>query len=235
MILDALVEQRLRDGGIVHFAVAVAAIADDVHHNVAAKCRAILRGKLSDAHDRVGIFRVDVKHRNALALGNVRSETRRMLLRRLRGEADEIVDDDVHGAADGVSLQVREIERFRQNALAGKRRVAVHHDRPNFVERFARAVDDRPVHAVTRLLGARAAHRHGIDRFQVARIRNKVHVDRLAAPWSRKCRSRRRDTSRRPRRARCADRRLQIRKPLRAAACTPRGPSRSSARDGSSP
>ncbi len=90
----------------------------------------------------------------------------------LRGETDEIVDDDVDRAADGVRLQVREVERFRQDALAGKCGVAVHDDRPDFVKRFARAVDDRTVHAVARLLGARAAHGHGIDRFQVAGIRD---------------------------------------------------------------
>src|SRR5580692_6214666 len=106
MVLDSLVKNRLRNGGIVDFAVAMAAVADDVHYDVAAKCRAILRGKLSDAHDRVGIFRIHMKDWNALAFGNVRSEARRVLLPRLRREANEIVDNDVDRAADGVSLQI---------------------------------------------------------------------------------------------------------------------------------
>ena len=180
MILDSFVKKRLRDGGIVDFAVAVAAIADDVHHHVAAEFRAILRGDLSDAHDRVGIFRVDVKNGNGLALGDVRSKARRMLLHRARGEADEIVDDDMNRAADGVGLQVGQIQGFRPDALPRERGVTVHDDRPNFIERFARAVNDRSVHAVARLLGARAAHRNRIDRFQVAGIRNQVNVDALA-------------------------------------------------------
>src|SRR5580704_8363922 len=104
MILNSLVENRLRDGGIVDFTVAVAAIADDVHHNIAAKPRAILRGELSNAYHRVGILRVDVEHRNALALGDVGSETGGMLLGRLRGEADKVVDNDLHRAAHGVGL-----------------------------------------------------------------------------------------------------------------------------------
>ena len=170
MVLNALVEHRLSDGGIVNFAVAVAAIADDVHHDVAAKCRAILGGKLSDAHDRVGIFRVDVEDRNALAFGDVGSKTGGMLLRGLRGEPDEIVDDDLYDAADGVRLQVCEIDGFRQNALPSESCVAVHYDRPNFVERGRCAVNDRSVHTVTRLLGAGAAHRDGIDRFKMAGI-----------------------------------------------------------------
>jgi hypothetical protein len=41
-------------------------------------------------------------------------------------------------------------------------------------------VDDRSIHAVARLLRAGAPHGNGIDRFQVAGIRNQVHVDGLA-------------------------------------------------------
>src|SRR5580704_8123929 len=141
MVLDPLVENRLRDGGIVDFAVTMAAINDNVHHYIAPKCRAILRRELSDAHDRVGIFRVHMKDGNALAFGYVRSKTGGMLLPWLRGEADEIVNDDVDRAADGVGLQVLEIKRFRQDALPGKRGVAVHDDRPDLIERFARAVN----------------------------------------------------------------------------------------------
>src|SRR5487761_114506 len=103
-----------------------------------------------------------------------------MLLWRLRGESDEIVDNDLHRAADRVGFQIREIERFRQDSLAGKSGVTVHDDWPNLVERYARAIDDRAVHAMSRLLGTGAAHGHGIDGFEMAGIRNKMHVDGLA-------------------------------------------------------
>ena len=88
MILDALVEQRLGNGGIVDFAVAVAAVTDDVHDDVAAERRAIFRGEFSDAHNGVGVFSVDVKNGHGLALGDIGSEARRMLLHGARGEAD---------------------------------------------------------------------------------------------------------------------------------------------------
>jgi len=80
VILDALVEERLRDGRIVHFAVAVAAVADEVYDDVAAEGGAIFRGKLPDAYDRVGLFGVDVEDRHGLAFGDIGGEARRMLL-----------------------------------------------------------------------------------------------------------------------------------------------------------
>ena len=180
VIFDGVVFLRLRDRGIVHFAVAVAAIADEIDDDVAAEFCAIFGGETADANDRVGIFGVDVEDGDALALGDVGSETRRMFLNRGRGEADEIVDDDVDGAADGVALEVGEIQRFGEDALAGKGGVAVHDDRPNFVERFARAIDDGPVGSAARLLCAGATHGDGIDGFQMARVRDDVNVERFA-------------------------------------------------------
>ena len=180
MVLDAFVEERLGDGGIVHFAVAVAAVADEVDDHVGIEIRAIFGGEAADAHDGVGIFRVDVEDGNALAARDAGSEARGMLLRGARGEADEIVDDDVNGAADGISRKVGEIQRFRQNALAGKGGVAVHDDGPDFVEHFLRAIDLRALHAMAGLLGARAAHGHGIDSFEVAGIGNQMDVDCFA-------------------------------------------------------
>jgi len=71
----------------------------------------------------------------------------------------------VNGAADGVSLQVREIEGFRPDALPGEGGVAVHHD-----------WDDPAgaAGAVAGLLGAHTAHGDGIDGFQMAGIGDEV-------------------------------------------------------------
>ena len=230
MILDAFVQSRLRDGGIVHFAVAVAAIANQVHDDVAAESGAIVRGDLPDANDGVWIFGVHVENRNGLALGDIGGESRGVLLHRPRGEADQIVDDDVNRAADGVGLEVGEIQRFRQNSLARKRGVAVHHDGNNFV-----GVEARRAAGIAGLLCARAAHSDRIDGFQMAGIRNQVNVDFFAVRGDVSARLRRRDISRRRRRARCADRHLQIRRRLRAESCTRCAPSRSGGRDGSWP
>src|SRR5664279_1503281 len=69
MILNALIESRLRDGGIIDFAMTVAAIADEVDHYIRVKFGAIFGSEAANAHYRVRIFRVHMKDRHALALG----------------------------------------------------------------------------------------------------------------------------------------------------------------------
>src|SRR6266704_2829084 len=49
VILDAFVKLRLSDGGVIDFAMAVAAVSDDVDHYVAAESGAILGRNSSDA------------------------------------------------------------------------------------------------------------------------------------------------------------------------------------------
>src|SRR5262249_37896209 len=106
VIFDAVIEQRLGDGGVVDFAVPVATVGDEVDDDVAAESGAIVGCNLSYAHDGIGIFSIYVENGNGLALGDIRCKTRRMLLRGWGGEANEIVDDDLDGAADGVGLEV---------------------------------------------------------------------------------------------------------------------------------
>jgi len=60
MIFDASYK-ALSDRRVVHLAVAVTAVADEVHDDVAAKRGAILRGESADADDGIWIFRVDVE------------------------------------------------------------------------------------------------------------------------------------------------------------------------------
>src|SRR5271157_690887 len=180
MVFDARVEERLGDGGIVHFAVAMAAVADDVDHDIGIKLGPVFGGEPADTHDGIGIFGVDVENGDALAAGDAGSVPRRVLLRGARGETDQIIDDDVQSAADRISREVRKIQRFRPNALAGEGRVAVHHDGPDFVERFSGAIDLRTADTVARQFCARAAHGDGVDRFEVAGVRDKVNVERFS-------------------------------------------------------
>src|SRR5258706_5221456 len=104
-----------------------------------------------------------------------------MILNRLGRESDEVIHDDVNRAANGVSPQVGKVKRFRPDALAGESRVAMHDYRNHFVQRFAGTVDVGPAQAVARLLGACAANGDGINGLQMARIRNEVNADFLAA------------------------------------------------------
>ena len=175
MILDFRVQERLRDGGVVHFAVAVAPVSDQVDHHVAAKRGTIFERDLSHAHDRVRIFSVHMKNGHGLALGQGRGEARGLIFARLGGEPQQIIYDHVDRAADRIRPDVGKIQRLRPNALPGKGRVPVQNDRKNFLHSAGISG--------ARLLGARAAHDHGIDRFEVARIRSQVNAE--LAPFAR--------------------------------------------------
>src|SRR5258708_31346608 len=99
----------------------------------------------------------------------------------LRCEADEVVHDNVNRAAYGVGAQVREIERFRPDALSRECRVAVHDDGNYFVQSFPGAIDVSSAQAAACLFGARPADGDRIDSLEMARIRNQVDADFLAA------------------------------------------------------
>src|SRR5271170_2683571 len=177
MVLDAFVKARLSDRGVVDFAVAVAAVADQVDDHVGIEFCAIFRGDAPNAHNRVRIFRIDMEDGYALAVSDAGGETGGVLLNGARSEADQIVDDDVDRATNRVSGEVGEVQRLRPDALSGEGGITVHDDGPNLIENFLRAVDDRPVSTVTRLLGPGAAHGNGIDSFQVAWIGDQVNIE----------------------------------------------------------
>src|ERR1700683_4649096 len=168
MRLDFAVAQRLRDGGIVHFAVAVLAIADQIDHYRAREFVAVIGGDAPDADHRVRIFRIHVKDRNRLALGQIGRKARRVRFRRHGGEADQIIHDDVDRAADGEAFDAGVIQSFGPDALAGEGRVAVQQDRQHSLSSIG---------ADARLLGAGATHRYWIDGFEMAGIRDQVHAD----------------------------------------------------------
>src|SRR5215510_4576134 len=128
------------------------AITNDVDDDIAAERGAIVGGNSADAYDSIRIFGIHVKHRNRLALGDIGRESGGMFLRRSGGKADQIVDDDLDGAADGVGLEISKVERLRPDALSSEGGVAVHGDRPDFIEDLSRAIHDRPVHSQARLL-----------------------------------------------------------------------------------
>ena len=71
MIFDLRVAQRLGDGGVVDFAVPVAAITDEVDDNVGVELVAVLGGEGGDAHECRGVFGVDVKDGDGEALGQI--------------------------------------------------------------------------------------------------------------------------------------------------------------------
>ncbi len=170
--LDLLVEQRLGDRRVVHLAVAVPAEADQVHHHVALEGEAVVDRELRHPRHGVRVLAVDVEDRHRQPARHVRGEAGGVEGLGLGGEADHVVDDDVHRAAHPVAGELGHVQRLGEHPLAGEGGVAVEDDREHPVV--------APLVAEPHLLGPHAAERHGIDRLQVARVRDQMDVDLVA-------------------------------------------------------
>ena len=161
MLLDLAVQDRLRVAGVVAFVVAVAAIADHVDDDVLLELLAVIEGDLHDADGGFGIVAVDVEDGRLHAARDVGGIRRGARFVGQRGEADLVIDDQVDGAAGGVAVELREVQRLGHHALSGEGRVAVDQHRDDALALgIAEAI----------LLGADDAFHHRIDRFQMARI-----------------------------------------------------------------
>jgi hypothetical protein len=168
MIFDRLIEERLGDGRIVHFAVAMATVADHVHHHVAAESVSVFQGYAADAHYRVHVFGIHVEDGNGLAAGDLSGEARGVFLVVQGGKAQQVIGDDVDGPANRITLEISEIDGLSYDALAGKCGVAVNQQWEIFLlATLAGAV----------LLGPGAANRDRIHCLQMTGIRSEMDVD----------------------------------------------------------
>ena len=159
LAVDDVVHQRLGHRGVVALVVPAAAVADEVDDDVLAERLPVLHRQPGHPHAGLGVVAVHVEDRRAdhpRDVGRVEAGPGRG---RAGGEADLVVDDDVHRAAGAVAAQLGEVQRLRDHALAGEGRVAVQQDGQHG-EAVLALVD----HV---LLGADDALEHGVDRLQV--------------------------------------------------------------------
>ena len=89
MLFDLFIEQRLSDGGIVDFAVTVAAVADEVDDHVGAEAVAVFGGEAGDADDSIHIFAVDVEDGDGLAARDAGGEAGGVLFEIAGGESEQ--------------------------------------------------------------------------------------------------------------------------------------------------
>jgi len=160
----------MRHGGIVHLAMSVASETDQVDDHVTLETTTVLRGETSGTDDRREIFAVDVKDRDRQPFRNVGRKATRMELRRIGRESDQVVHDHVNRPADGVTRQAGQVERFRHDALTGERTIAMEHDR-QYLQAILISESDLP--------RACAAEHHGVHGFEVTRIRDELHPERM--------------------------------------------------------
>ncbi len=149
-----------------------AAIADEVDDDVVAELLAIREREPRSRQRRFRIVGVDVDDRDVEALREVARVAGRSALGGVGREPDLVVGDDVQRPARRVAVERVEIERLRDDSLAGERGVAVDEDG----ERDRGVVEPRSARAVG-LLGARSALDDGVDRLEMARVRRERHLN----------------------------------------------------------
>ena len=171
MLGDRLVHQRLGERRLVAFVVAVTAIAEHVDDDRLLEFLPEFGRHLGGEDHGFRIVAVDVEDRRLDHLGDVGRIGRGARIARAGGEADLVVDDEVHRAAGAVPAQPGQPEALRHHALAGERRVAVDQQRHHhgaIVRRGAELV----------LLGAHLAEHHRIDDLEMRGIggERQVHL-----------------------------------------------------------
>ncbi len=171
MLGDRLVHQRLGERRLVALVVAVPAIAEHVDDDRLLKLLPEFGRHLGGEHHGFRIVAVDVEDRRLDHLGDVGRIGRRSRVARVGGEADLIVDDEVHRAAGAVAAQAGQPETLRHHALAGERGVAVDQERHHHGAILARGAE-------LILFGAHLAEHDRIDDFEVRRIggQRQVHL-----------------------------------------------------------
>ena len=154
-----LVHQRLGQRRGVLLVVAEFAEADDVHHHVFLEFHAVFQRDLGRQHHGFGVIPVHVQNRGFDHLHHVRAVQRGAAVARVTGgEANLVVDDDMHRAAGGVTPGFSQRQRFHDHTLTGKRRVAVHQHGQHLLAFGVSAA----VHA-----GTHRAFDHRVHNFQV--------------------------------------------------------------------
>ena len=163
MRADRLVHQRLGERRLVALVVAEAPVAEHVDHDRMLELLPELGRDLGGEHHRLRVVAVGVEDRRLDHLGDVGGVRRRTRIAGISGEADLVVDDEVHRAAGAVAAQSRQPEAFGDHALAGEGGVAVDQQRHHHGAVVAGG-------AVLILLGAHLAEHDRHDNLQMRRI-----------------------------------------------------------------
>ena len=169
---DLRVHQGLGDHRLVGLVVAVAPVAHEVDHHVAAELHPVVEGEAGDERDRLRVVPVHVEDRRLHELRDIGAEAARARVEGIAvGEADEVVDDDVDRPAGRVAPRLRQVEGLGDHPLARERGVAVDEDRQDLVARGVPAPHLPRPH--------RALH-HRVDDLEVRRVEREHDVGRPA-------------------------------------------------------
>src|SRR5437588_8154651 len=165
---DGMIEDRLREGGLIAFVVAEPAIGIHVDDHVAFKAMAKIQCQPHDLTHSFGVLAIDVKNRYLKHLGHVRRVRCRTGFGRAGRKADLVVDNNVQRTADGVGRKLAQVQSFLNDALRNKRRITVNEQSHASI---TLNVGD------TILLGTNATEHDWIYKLQMARIETEREMD----------------------------------------------------------
>ena len=160
--VDRSIHGGLCEARFVDLVVAGPPIADEIDHDVALEGGAPVRSDLGGAPDGFGVIAVDVQDGRFDQSGDVDGRPRAAALFRQCGEAELVVDDDVNRAAQVERGHARQLQHFRNEALAGKARIRMQEQGQNL---------SVPAMPTSRLFGARTALRNDRRQLQMRGMR----------------------------------------------------------------
>mmetsp|Transcript_49391 Transcript_49391/g.116089 ORF Transcript_49391/g.116089 Transcript_49391/m.116089 type:complete len:230 (-) Transcript_49391:837-1526(-) len=160
MLVDLLVQHRLRILWRIRLVVAEAAVANNIDDDICLPGLSPLGGELECTGDRHRVITIYMQDGKIEALAEVRGVQGGPVIHRVRGEAHLVVDDDVDGATDIELRDMRQLQGLVADALTSKGGIAVEKNRH----------DPRPrlcsISQVV-LLGPSSTQRNGVHRLQV--------------------------------------------------------------------
>ena len=126
MLANVAIHERLSDQRLVLFVVSEFTKAHQINHHIFVELHTVIQRDLGNQQCRLGIIRIDMKNRRIHHLCHIAAISAGAGVARIRGgEADLVVDDDMHRAASVIAARLRHAQRFHHHPLAGERGIAV--------------------------------------------------------------------------------------------------------------
>ena len=128
LFADALVHERLSEGGLIRLVVAMLPVAYQVNYHVVLELGTPVGRELADKVDSLDVVSIDVEDGGVNGLGNVSAVGGGTSETGIGGESNLVVDDQVDGAAGGIRGERVHAETLVDDTLCGKSGVAVQED-----------------------------------------------------------------------------------------------------------
>ena len=163
MLSDFLVHQRLSQCGCVLLVVPQLAKADDVHHHVLLEFHTEFKCQLRSQHDGFRIISIDVQYRGLNHFDDVGAIQGRATVAWIAGsKTDLVIDHQMDCAAREITPRFSQRKRFHDDALPGKRSVAMY-QHGQYLQALGVCA---AIHA-----GANRALHYRVHNFQVRRVK----------------------------------------------------------------